>query len=98
MPLTPEAAKALADAGVVAILLLILGSGAWIVFRVVKELWRDHLSADHDDRAQRDRALDLLETSLQANRDHAKASADMANAWNERNKADAARRRRMDPK
>jgi hypothetical protein len=39
-----------------------------LTFAVVL-LWRDHLRADADDRAQRDRALELLPSILQALRD-----------------------------
>jgi hypothetical protein len=63
---------------------------------VVGVLWRAHLLADADDRQQRDKALALLEAALAANHDHAVAQADMAKAWDVRNKADAARRRRND--
>ena len=52
-------------------------------------LWREHLKADQDDRDQRDRAIGLLEQLVPSvNR--------MADAWEARNKADAARRRRND--
>jgi hypothetical protein len=66
------------------------------LLRAVQLLWKDHLGQDHEDRAQRDKALDLLEAALRANHDHAVAQADMAKAWDARNKADAARRRRND--
>lgn len=52
-------------------------------------LWRDHLRADADDRAKRDEAFGLLETSLTNNRD---AIA----AWNHRIEDDATRRRKAD--
>ena len=52
-------------------------------------LWKEHLKADQDDRDQRDRAIGLLEQLVPSvNR--------MADAWEARNKADAARRRRND--
>jgi hypothetical protein len=55
----------------------------------VAVLWREHLRADADDRAQRDKAIGLLEASLDANQR-------MAHAWEERNRRDAAARRRSD--
>lgn len=57
--------------------------------RAIVVLWKEHLEADKDDRAQRDRAIGLLEQLVPSiNR--------MAEAWEARNKADAARRRRND--
>ena len=56
---------------------------------VVGVLWRLHLQADADDRTQRDRALGLLDLSLQNNRD-------AISAWAKRDDTDAARVRRSD--
>lgn len=53
-------------------------------------LWREHLRADADDRAQRDRFATLLDLSLQNNRD---AIA----AWEKGIAANAARKRQTDP-
>lgn len=53
-------------------------------------LWKTHLEADADDRAQRDKAIALLEVNLEA-------TQRMARAWEERNKRDAARTRKGDP-
>ena len=52
-------------------------------------LWREHLKADADDRAQRDLAERLLEQSLVNN-------ASAIAAWNRRIDQDAARQRRSD--
>lgn len=58
--------------------------------KVAQLLWSEHLKADADDRAQRDTALRLLETSLANNK------AAIA-AWDRRTASDAARHRRADP-
>ena len=52
-------------------------------------LWRDHMRADVDDRAQRDRALGIAETAVAG-------TARMADAWEARNREDAQRRRVSD--
>lgn len=66
-------------------------------------LWREHTKADADDRAQRDQALALLAVALAGNTEAAVGSKAMAAAWdernridNERNRADAVRRRKAD--
>ena len=59
-------------------------------------LWKEHLKADQDDRDQRDKALHLLEEAVAGNKSHADANRSMAAAWDARNKADAARKRRED--
>jgi len=56
---------------------------------VVGILWREHLKADVDDRAQRDLAQELLRLSLLNN------AAAIA-AWNKRTDQEAARHRRAD--
>jgi len=94
--LTPEASKALAEAGPWAVVIFIGGMAAITFTRAVLTLWRTHLEADRDDRDQRDRALALLEKALDGNREAAAASKSMATAWDERNRIDAARRRRID--
>lgn len=71
--------------GAIVALIAVLGIAA----RVIQVLWQNHLEADRDDRAQRDRALGLLDLSLQNNRD---AIA----AWEQRDRTDAARTRRGD--
>ena len=69
-----------------------LGPVALLVAALVAvgALWREHLKADADDRAQRDKAIALLEVNLDA-------MQRMARAWEERNRRDAAQRRRSDP-
>lgn len=57
--------------------------------RAIVVLWQEHLKADQDDRDERNRANDLLALSLQNNK------AAIA-AWDRRNAADAARRRKED--
>jgi len=94
--MTPEAAKALAEAGPWAVVLFIGGVIALGGVRAIIILWREHLKDDQDDRDQRDRALGLLEKALDGNKLSASASADMAKAWDARNKADAERHRRAD--
>lgn len=71
----------------------IIAALATVLVTVVGLLWRLHLQADLDDRQQRDRALDLLATSLASGVDAAAASKAMAAAWAERNRIDAARNR-----
>lgn len=79
---------------VAALVLAILG--LWVLGKVIKALWEDHLRADGEDRVQRDKAVeheeraqDLLRLSLENN----KAAIE---AWNRRNAADAARHRKAD--
>lgn len=91
--MTPEASKALAEAGPWAVVIFIGGILAIALGRAILTLWREHLKADLDDRQQRDRALDLLSTALAGNVEAAAASTAMAAAWNERNKVDAERNR-----
>ncbi len=67
----------------------IVAALAGTMVTVVGVLWRLHLQADADDRAQRDRTFELLDLSLQNNRD---AIA----AWEQRDRTDAARARRGD--
>ena len=67
----------------------IIGALATAFVAVVGVLWREHLKADADDRTQRDRALGLLDLSLQNNRD-------AISAWAKRDDTDAARVRRSD--
>jgi hypothetical protein len=88
----PSAEQLAGPVGALVLALFIIAGLA----RVIQLLWRDHLAADQDDRTQRDHALELLAASLKANTDHAAASADMAKAWDARNRADAERRRRSD--
>jgi hypothetical protein len=57
--------------------------------RVVLILWHDHLRADLDDRAQRDRAQELADKAIAG-------MAELADAWRERDAHDAERRRRGD--
>lgn len=67
----------------------IIAALAGTMVTVVGVLWRLHLQADAEDRRQRDRFADLLDLSLQNNRD---AIA----AWAKRDESDAARTRRGD--
>ena len=94
--MTPEVARALAEAGPWAVVLFIGGVIAITGVRVIRALWIEHLKADQDDRDQRDKALAALATAIDGNKLAATAQADMARAWDERNKADAARRRQAD--
>lgn len=87
--MTAEVAKALADAGPWAVVCFLGGLALF-------SLWREHLKADLDDRQKRDQALDLLDKALDGNREAAAASKTMAAAWDERNRAEAARRRKAD--
>ena len=78
-------------------MVVFIGGALAIAFaRVVLALWHEHLKADQDDRDQRDRALAALEQLAKGVALSAAAQADMAKAWDERNKADAIRRRRGD--
>jgi len=70
--------------------------GLYILGRILLVLWREHLKADDEDRAQRDRAeareaetKELLRQSLSNN-------ADSITSWNRRNELDANRQRRAD--
>lgn len=56
---------------------------------VIRELWRIHLAADADDRAQRDQAQHLADKAIDA---YDRLGA----AWEERNRTDADRSRRGD--
>lgn len=94
--MTPEVAKALADSGPWAVVIFIGILAAISFTRAILILWSEHLKADQDDRNQRDRAQDLLEAAIVANKLSAAATADMAEAWDARNRADAERHRRAD--
>lgn len=103
--MTPEAARALADAGSFAVLIFVLGVVGVVLYKLGRGLINDHLRADQDDRSQRDHALELLKVSNQTNLDNAQANRELAAAWNrmvdvlERKiRADAERQRRTDPK
>jgi len=96
--MTPEAAKALAEAGPWAVVIFIGALAAISFTRAILILWKEHLKADQDDRDQRDRAQELLRASIAANHDAATAAKAMAAAWDIRNKADAERQRRTDRK
>lgn len=69
----------------------LLGPAALLVGSLIAVgvLWREHMKADADDRKQRDEALELLKGL-------APSVKQMADAWDARNRADAARRRRND--
>jgi hypothetical protein len=71
----------------------LLGPFALLVAAVaaVGVLWREHLKADADDRAQRDAFAALLDKSLDNN------AASLV-AWNRRNELEASRQRRGDGK
>lgn len=56
---------------------------------VIVVLWRDHLRADTDDRAQRDKAHGIAEQAVAG-------LARMADAWEQRNREDAGRHRSDD--
>lgn len=71
--------------GALILALFVLG----VAGKVIWALWQNHLEADRDDRAQRDKALGLLDLSLQNNRD-------AISAWEQRDRTDAARTRRGD--
>jgi hypothetical protein len=57
--------------------------------RVVQVLWKDHLRADSEDRTERDRNYDGWITQTRANEK-------LADAWEQRNRDEAARRRLSD--
>ena len=94
--MTPEVAQALAEAGPWAVVIFIGGMAAISFTRAILILWRENLRAQQDDRDGRNQALDLLDKALDGNREAAAASKSMATAWDERNRIDAARRRRID--
>ena len=85
----PAADQVLGPYGALILAVALLGLAA----KVIQKLWQEHIAADEreraDDRDQRDRALGLLDLSLQNNRD---AIA----AWTKRDATDAARARRTD--
>lgn len=56
---------------------------------VIRELWREHLAADADDRAQRD-------TAIIGWRDQTAATNRLADAIEQRNRDDVTRQRRGD--
>ena len=94
--MTPEVAKALAEAGPWAVVIFIGALAAISFTRAILILWHEHLKADQDDRDQRNLAQELLKEALAGNRLNASATADMAEAWDARNRADAERHRRAD--
>lgn len=53
-------------------------------------LWREHVKADADDRAQRDQATAIAKEAVAG-------LARLADAWEQRNREDANRRRLGDP-
>jgi len=57
--------------------------------RVIQVLWREHLKADQDDRDQRDTSQSLAKAAIDA-------YTRLADAWEQRNRDDAERRRRND--
>jgi hypothetical protein len=57
--------------------------------RVIQVLWREHLRADKDDRDQRDVAQRIAEKAVSG-------LGEMADAWEQRNHDEAARRRKSD--
>ena len=61
----------------------------YVLARVIRALWDQHLTADQDDRNQRDTAQALLDLSLRNN-------AAQIVAWNRRTEQEAARHRRVD--
>lgn len=68
---------------------IVLAFSALALGKVISALWKEHLRADADDRAQRDHALELLDGILPTLRD---ISAAMAAA----NRDAASRHRRSD--
>jgi hypothetical protein len=68
--------------GALVLAVIILG----VVGKVIQALWKEHLEADKDDRAQRDRAMALAETAAEGTRR-------MAEAWEQRNARDRQRSR-----
>jgi low temperature requirement protein LtrA len=87
--MTPEQAKSLAEAGPWTVLIFFVAVVGIVIGRTLQLLWREHLKADQDDRDQRDRAIAVVEALVPTIKQ-------MANAWDARNRADAARRRRGD--
>ena len=64
-------------------------AGLVALARVIQILWREHLKADADDREQRDVAHALAKAAV--------AAYDrLADAWEQRNRDEAARQRRDD--
>ena len=64
-------------------------AGVVALSRVIVVLWRDHLRADADDRAQRDHAQTLADKAIEG-------MGELADAWRERDAFDAQRQRRGD--
>jgi predicted outer membrane lipoprotein len=62
----------------------------------VAALWREHLKADADDRAQRDVAQSNNQATKELLRQSLVNNAAAIEAWNKRIELDAARRRRAD--
>jgi len=87
--MTPEAAKALADAGPWAVVLFIGAIVAVGGARAIVILWRNHLEADAEDRRQRDDNFLLA-------RDLADGTKRMAGAWEARNRRDERAKRAED--
>ena len=80
----PDAVFGPTGALVGAVILLGLAGAA------IRALWREHLEADKDDRAQRDRAMALATDAVDGTKR-------MAAAWERRNERDLARRRHGEP-
>ena len=80
--MTPDAARALADAGAFAVLIFFAAVVLFAVYKVIRALWEDHLESDREDRKQRDDALEVARLATQASVDSAQASKDQAAAWN----------------
>lgn len=64
-------------------------AGLGLAAKAIHILWKEHLEADRDDRAQRDRAMALAETAAEGTRR-------MAEAWETRNRRDRERHRHDD--
>ena len=94
--MTPEAAKALADAGPWTVVLFIMSVLGLAAARAFVILWRDHLKADERDREQRDHAQANAEATQELLRLSLQNNAGAIEAWNKRNELEAARRRRSD--
>lgn len=62
----------------------------------VVALWRDHLRADADDRAQRDRAIDISEAQVAATDRVAQGQAELLAAFREYLREQSSRSRRND--
>lgn len=62
----------------------------------VAALWRDHLRADAEDRAQRDRAIALSEAQVAATNRVAEGQEELATAFREWLREQAQRTRRTD--